>query len=64
MVKGEITRHPEKPSLWGLKNSYDKPWSIKSTDGTSTLLQPGRNMQIGRIAEVNFDSVTKGVIIK
>ena len=63
-IKGEITRHPDKPSLWGLRNLDDKPWSITLIDGTLTELQPGRNMQIGRIAQVDFDSETKGVIIK
>ena len=53
-VVGEISTHPTKPGVLGLKNNDILPWEIVLKDGSFKMLEPGKNISIGTIAEIKF----------
>jgi DNA-binding helix-hairpin-helix protein with protein kinase domain len=50
----EVTQHPTKPSLWGLKNLTAEKWVITTADGTVKDVEPGRNVPLAVGTRINF----------
>jgi serine/threonine protein kinase len=50
-----VSRHPQNPSLWGLKNLCSEPWSFQTaSDVTPTLVPPGRSVTLAGGTRINF----------
>jgi len=49
-----VTRHPQEPSIWGLKNLCDEKWVITTADGAIKDVEPGRSTRLAVGLKVNF----------
>ena len=49
-----VTRHPQEPSIWGLKNLCDEKWVITTADGAIKDVEPGRSTRLAVGIKVNF----------
>ena len=50
----EMTRHPAKPSIWGLKNVSTEKWVCVATNGSVKDVEPGRAMPLAIGLKINF----------
>ncbi|HQE93934.1 MAG TPA: protein kinase [Anaerolineae bacterium] len=50
----EVTRHPQKPNIWGLKNLGIEKWVITLDDGTIKDVEFGRSMTLTPGVKINF----------
>ena len=50
----EISRHPQDPNIWGLKNLTNERWVATLPDGTVKDVEPGRNVTIAVGVKINF----------
>jgi serine/threonine protein kinase len=50
----EVTRHPAKPSIWGLKNVSTEKWVGVATDGSVKDVEPGRAVPLVIGLKINF----------
>jgi DNA-binding helix-hairpin-helix protein with protein kinase domain len=50
----EVTQHPTKPDVWGLKNLTAEKWVITTTDGTVKDIEPGLNVPLAIGTRINF----------
>jgi DNA-binding helix-hairpin-helix protein with protein kinase domain len=50
----EVTQHPARPDLWGLKNLTAEKWVITTADGTVKDVEPGRNVPLAVGTRINF----------
>jgi len=50
----EVTRHPSKPNIWGLRNLTLEKWVITLDDGTIKDVEPGRSMTMAPGIKINF----------
>ena len=50
----EVTQHPTRPDLWGLKNLTTEKWVITTDDGTVKDVEPGRNVPLAVGTRINF----------
>ncbi len=53
----EVTRHPEKPDLWGLKNVSDDAWDAVLPDGRTRSVIPGRSVGLVGGTRIRFGHV-------
>ena len=52
-----VQRHPQNPSVWGLKNLSPAKWVMTAPDGTIRDVEPGRSVSLAAEVKVNFGSV-------
>lgn len=57
----EVTQHPEKPGLWGLKNLSEEKWVFTTNKGEVKDVEPGKNTPLVSGIKINFGS-TEGEI--
>ena len=50
----EVTRHPQKPNIWGLKNLAIEKWVITLDDGTVKDVEYGRSMTLTPGVKISF----------
>jgi hypothetical protein len=50
----EVTQHPTKPDVWGLKNLTAEKWVITTADGMVKDVEPGRNVPLAVGTRINF----------
>jgi serine/threonine protein kinase len=50
----EVSRHPQNPNLWGLKNLSQEKWVTTRSDGTMSEIPPGRSVSIAVGVKANF----------
>ena len=53
-IVGEVTQHPNNPSLWGIKNVSNKLWNITKADGNVNTVEPGRSVSLAIGTKINF----------
>ncbi|MGD9998189.1 MAG: serine/threonine protein kinase [Ilumatobacteraceae bacterium] len=53
-VVARVTRHPQRPEVWGLTNVGNRPWSATVPDGTTHTVEPGRSVGLVRGMWVQF----------
>ncbi len=53
----EVTRHPQKPNLWGLRNLSQTTWNCTLEDGTRRDVQPGLPAPLSNNLVISFGSV-------
>jgi serine/threonine protein kinase len=41
-VLAEIAEHPERPGVWGLRNTGDRPWRVSPPNGSTHRVDPAR----------------------
>jgi len=59
----EVTQHPNKPSIWGLKNISGRKWSFTTpADLTPKDIDPGRSVQLGVGTKINFGQFNGEII--
>lgn len=58
---GEMTRHPQNPNHWGIKNLSSEKWVITTPDGQIKDVQPGQSVPIAVGTKINFGK-TEGEI--
>ena len=46
--------HPQDPSIIGLRNLTDRPWSYRTPDGSSETVGPGRTVRLLDRLEIDF----------
>jgi hypothetical protein len=50
-----VSRHPQKPDLWGLKNLSAEPWSFQTiSDPAPISVPPGRSVTLSSGTRINF----------
>jgi serine/threonine protein kinase len=50
-----VSRHPQNPDLWGLKNLSNEPWSFQTAnDITPASVPPGRSVTLAPGTRINF----------
>lgn len=57
----EVAQHPTDPSIWGLKNLTPRHWVIRTSNGVSKEVTPGKSIILADGTEIDFGSA-KGVI--
>ena len=57
----EVTTHPTDPTLLGLKNLAQLPWSVHMPDGAGKSVEPGKSVRIATGVKIDF-GVLKGFI--
>jgi hypothetical protein len=50
----EISRHPNDPNIWGLKNLSGDKWVSTTAEGAVKDVEPGRSVTLGRGTKINF----------
>ena len=53
----EVERHPQNPSVWGLKNLTQNSWMMLKQDGTSVEVPAGRRAVLGYGTRLQFGAV-------
>lgn len=53
----ELSRHPQNPDLWGLKNLADEKWVITLADGSVRDVEPGRSAPLAVGLKISFGKV-------
>ncbi len=53
-VSAEVTRHPTRPDVLGLKNCGQHPWTATLRDGSSQEIGPGRNIRLADGVKIDF----------
>jgi DNA-binding helix-hairpin-helix protein with protein kinase domain len=53
----EVSRHPHKPALWGLKNLSQEKWILTKSDGSIQEVETGRNAPLAAGNKINFGNV-------
>jgi eukaryotic-like serine/threonine-protein kinase len=50
-----VSRHPQNPAIWGLKNLSSSPWSFQTaSDVTPVPVPPGRSVTLASGTRINF----------
>lgn len=50
----EVTQHPNKPNVWGLKNISSEDWTVMTDENTVKKVEPGRSAPLLVGAKINF----------
>ena len=53
----EVSRHPQNPSLWGLKNLSGQKWTFRGADDVLKEVDPGKNLPLSSGIKINFGQV-------
>jgi len=53
----EVSRHPQNPNLWGLKNLTGQKWTFRGADEILKEVDSGKNMPLSTGIKVNFGQV-------
>jgi eukaryotic-like serine/threonine-protein kinase len=59
--QAEVTRHPSRPDVTGLRNLSERRWSVRTGAGSSFAVEPGRSVTLAAGTEIDFGAV-RGVI--
>ncbi len=59
----EVNRHPEKPQIWGLKNTGSEKWVCTTVDGAVKDVPPGKSITLAVGTKINFGK-SEGLIEK
>ncbi|HBB94864.1 MAG TPA: hypothetical protein DC054_05685 [Blastocatellia bacterium] len=52
-----VTRHPENPAIWGLKNLSAQTWSATNSKGEIKDVSPGRSVTLVLGTRINFGHI-------
>jgi FHA domain len=58
----EITRHPEDPAVWGLRNLTAGPWNAREPSGREWQVAPGRAVALSEGLTVGFTPGHAGLV--
>jgi serine/threonine protein kinase len=58
----ELTHHPDRPQIWGLKNTSQSSWNTIATDGTMREVVPGQSVAIAQGLRICFGQVEGQII--
>jgi serine/threonine protein kinase len=50
----ELSRHPQNPNLWGIKNLSDEKWVSTTKDGSIRDVEPGKSVLLQIGTKINF----------
>ena len=53
-VVAEVSRHPTRPDVWGIRNTSDGPWRVALPDGAEQAVEPGRTIALVPGATIDF----------
>lgn len=53
-ITGEITQHPTRPNVLGLKNTGAEPWQATLRDGSNSVIEPQRNLRLAPGVSIQF----------
>lgn len=54
----EVNRHPQNPSIFGLKNLTNQSWRAVTPDGAERVIDPGRSVRLDAGTRIDFGSVS------
>ena len=57
-LRAEVTRHPIRKDVVGLKNIGDRTWSVTLRDGSVANMEKGRNIRLAPGVKISFNEVT------
>ncbi len=52
----EVSRHPQDPRIWGLKNVSVEPWTAVTASGEMRSVDPGRSLTLAAGTRIQFGS--------
>jgi PrsW family intramembrane metalloprotease len=61
-ISGEVTRHPTREDVLGLRNTGTINWTARLRDGTQHVIEPGRNLRLAAGIEVAFGAFSATVV--
>ncbi|NLJ39969.1 MAG: serine/threonine protein kinase [Candidatus Atribacteria bacterium] len=50
----ELSRHPQNPNIWGIKNLSDEKWVSTTKDGSMRDVEPGKSVLLQIGTKINF----------
>ena len=53
-AQAEVTQHPTRADVLGLKNTGQTAWSATLRDGTRQSIDPGRNLRLAAGVRIDF----------
>lgn len=59
----EVTRHPTRSDVLGLKNLGDGDWDVRLRDGTQHRVEPHRNLRLSAGVQIDFGNGLHAVVI-
>ncbi len=63
-VLGEVTRHPTRADVLGLKNLGEGPWNVRLRDGTQQVVEPQRNLRLAAGVQIDFGDGLQAVVVQ
>lgn len=61
-IVGEVTQHPTRPDVLGLKNTGTAEWTATLRDGSTTTIESGRNLRLAPGVKVTFGDLEADVV--
>jgi RsiW-degrading membrane proteinase PrsW (M82 family) len=61
-ISGEVTRHPTREDVLGLRNTGTINWTARLRDGTQHVIEPNRNLRLAAGIEVAFGAFSATVV--
>lgn len=57
-VVGQVLQHPSRPGVWGLTNTWDRPWQATLPGGAEQVIEPGRSIGLVPGTQLRLGRVT------
>jgi serine/threonine protein kinase len=54
----EVSRHPQNPSVWGLRNLSEGRWVATTADGSTKDVEPGKSIVLAKGTKIAFGRLT------
>lgn len=63
-VAGEVTQHPTRADVLGLRNTGAASWNARLRDGTQHVVEPQRNLRLAAGVQIDFGEGLHAVVIE
>ena len=57
-IEASVTQNPQNPSQYGLRNEGSSNWTYIRTDGSQSIVPPGRSAALAQGIKIIFGNVT------
>ena len=58
----KVTQHPNKPSIWGLKNLGESVWNVTNSKGSTKKVPPEKSVVLAKGVKIEFSDSKKAII--
>lgn len=62
-VVGRVEQHPQRPGVWGLRNTSTQTWQVAAPDDESRAVEPGRAVGLVAGTKIDFGSAQGQILV-